>query len=72
MYEMLNKLRIFRKNGSVSRFYIAFCDIFHKLEKTSKNTRYSIFCKKWTQNVVFWDVEKNDEITKIFVKNVEF
>ena len=72
MYEMLNKLRIFRKNGSVSRFISPFCDFFHKLEKTSKNTRYSIFGKKWTQNVVFWDVEKNDEITKIFVKNVEF
>ena len=69
---MLNKLRIFRKNGSVSRFISPFCDFFHKLKKTSKNTRYSIFGKKWTQNVVFWDVEKNDEITKIFVKNVEF
>ena len=53
MYEMLNKLRIFRKMALFLVFISPFCDIFHKLEKTSKNTRYSIFGKKWTQNVVF-------------------
>ena len=41
------------------------------MEKTTKNTTYSIFGKKWTQNMVFLGVEKFDEITKIFVKNVE-
>ena len=41
-------------------------------QNRQKNTRYSIIYHKIPQSVVFLLVEKIDEITVFFVKNVEF